>query len=68
MKYAVNRVDGEITEVTGSEDFYEGYADIANDLIEAINRAIDYRVTNMARMIEIDMEYLMKELNNAKNS
>ena len=68
MKYAVNRVDGEITEVVGSAVFYEGYADIVDNLIEAINMAVDYRVTNLNRMLEIDIEYIMKELKNAKNS
>ena len=68
MKYAVNRVDGEITEVIGSVVFYEGHADIADNLIEAINMAIDYRVINTARMLEIDIDYIMKELKNAKNS
>ena len=67
MKYAVNRVDGEITEVVGSVVFYEGHADIADNLIEAINMAIEYRVINTARMLEIDIDYLMKELKNAKN-
>ena len=68
MKYAVNRVDGEITEVVGSVVFYEGHADIADNLIEAINMAIDYRVTNLNRMLEIDIDYIMKELKDAKNS
>ena len=68
MKYAVNRVDGEITEVVGSEDFYEGYADIADNLIEAINMAIDYRATSVTRMLEIDIEYIIKGLKDAKNS
>ena len=68
MKYAVNRVDGEITEVIGSVVFYEGHADIADNLIEAINMAIDYRATNLNRMLEIDIDYIMKELKDAKNS
>ena len=62
MKYAVNRVDGEITEVIGSVVFYEGHADIADNLIEAINMAIEYRATNITRMLEIDIDYLMKGL------